>query len=214
MSSRLVKKSFNAFSFLSALLCVLLCCAKPDPYELVEVKQICPSIIIDMPYATDNNFLGSDVYTENRCFLRRHTAERLARVQNRLQDQDYGLKIWDGYRPLYIQKLMWEIYPDARYVANPEKGSRHNRGTAVDVTLVDSQGKELAMPTAFDDFTEMAGAHLQALPENILKNRAVLQSAMTAEGFLILDSEWWHFDDPIWENCEILDVPIDSLLKK
>ncbi|MBN2355061.1 D-alanyl-D-alanine dipeptidase [candidate division KSB1 bacterium] len=198
---------------LIALLFVLLiCCSKPDSaYQLIDLQKLDDSIAIDLRYATADNFLGRAVYSDTRCFLRRCTAERLVRVQKRLQPMGYGIKVWDGYRPLFVQKQMWEILPDAKYVANPATGSRHNRGAAVDVTLVDAQGNELEMPTPFDDFSEKAAAHYEDVSEAALKHRQILQSAMTAEGFQIYHAEWWHFNDPEWEKCEILDVDTKNL---
>ncbi len=185
---------------------LLLCCQKNSAYQLVDLQKIEPTIIVDLRYATEDNFLGRAVYTDKRCFLCRCTAERLARVQKRLQAQGYGLKVWDGYRPLSVQKLMWEMMPDPRYVADPSKGSRHNRGAAVDVTLVNAQGLECEMPTPFDDFSPRAAAfNMEATPE-ALKNRQILQQAMTSEGFLIYEDEWWHFNDPEWQKCPILDI--------
>ncbi len=196
---------------LSWSLLILVACGKPDPLELVEVKAIVPSIVVDLPYATQHNFLGRAVYEDERCFLRRCAAERLARVQTRLQAQGYGLKIWDGYRPLSVQKAMWAILPDSRYVANPARGSRHNRGAAVDVTLVRSDGSGVEMPTAFDDFSARAAAQAEDVTAAARQHRRILQEAMTAEGFMTLDSEWWHFDAPCWEKCEILDISSKNL---
>jgi len=109
---------------------------------------------------------------------------------------------------------MWELVPDSRYVADPRKGSRHNRGAAVDVTLVDSSGNELLMPTAFDDFTERASRSSPDAPPEALRHRALLEQAMSSEGFLPLPSEWWHFDDPEWQKYPLLDVPFEELLRR
>lgn len=186
-------------------------CSRQDDYELVDVSALDSTIVIDLKYATDDNFVGKKLYQTNRALLRRGTAERLLRVQKRLRQQGYGLKIWDAYRPLSVQREMWKIVPDSRYVADPAKGSRHNRGAAVDVTLVDLQGRDLPMPTGFDDFSEKAAAHYDAPGREVKKNRAILQKAMTAEGFMILNSEWWHFDDPNWKDCPVLDVPLSEI---
>jgi D-alanyl-D-alanine dipeptidase len=131
-------------------------------------------------------------------------------VQASLAKQGYGLKIWDGYRPLSVQKAMWAVMPNADYVANPAQGSRHNRGAAVDVTLVDAKGKEVEMPTKFDDFTPKAAPEAEATPA-ATKHRAVLRKAMEAEGFTVLKTEWWHYDAPGWKDYPITDVAVETL---
>ncbi len=198
----------------AAMVLAALSCERPDPFELVEVQQLDATIVVDLPYAGPDNFLGRPVYEDSRCFLRRCAAERLVRVQRRLAAQGFGLKIWDGYRPLSVQKAMWEIMPDPNFVANPARGSRHNRGAAVDVTLVDQQGRDVEMPTRFDEFSALAAARAPAITGDALRHRTLLQEAMTAEGFMLLDSEWWHFDDPEWKKCDILDISSKNLQKK
>lgn len=169
-------------------------------------------MIIDLRYTTADNFFKKAFYPKNaRALLRPETAAKLAKVQAELKAQGLGLKIWDAYRPLSVQRAMWKTLPDARYVADPAKGGRHNRGAALDLTLVDAQGKELPMPTAHDDFSEKAGAHFKLVPPEIFKNRQKLQQVMTKHGFAIYDSEWWHFDDADWQKYEALDVPFEQL---
>ena len=116
------------------------------------------------------------------------------------------LKILDGYRPPSVQRELWKVKPDPRYVAHPDKGSRHNRGAAVDVTLVKADGSEVPMPTAFDDFSEKAAADYAKLPAEVIKNRKLLQDAMTKHGFTILKAEWWHFDDSDWKSFPIEEI--------
>lgn len=193
------------------LVALLLFCSKTGPDQLVEVRKLDPTIRVELVYATPNNFLGRAVYSDSRCFLRRSVAERLVRAQKRLLAQGYTLKIWDGYRPLSVQKEMWKILPDANFVADPSKGSRHNRGAAVDLTMVDAMGKEVEMPTPFDDFTIKAASHYSNVSELAKKHRQILQEAMQAEGFLIYDVEWWHFNDPQAEKFEILDIDSKKL---
>lgn len=186
-------------------------CQWHSDHQFVDLQTIDPTIIVDLRYARADNFLGRAVYEDTRCFLRRGTAERLARVQKRLRAQGYGLKVWDGYRPLSVQRKMWEIMPDPRYVADPSKGSRHNRGAAVDVTLVDAQGKECEMPTPFDDFSPKAAADNMDVTPLALKHRQILQQAMTAEGFTIYEAEWWHFNDPEWQKYPIVDIDTKNM---
>jgi len=205
-------KKFSLISILSFFILFHFSCSKEEP--LVLVSELDSTIIIDLPYATKNNFVGEVLYDANLCYLRKSVAERLVRVQKNLQKQGYGLKIWDGYRPRSVQWKMWELVQDPRYVADPNKGSRHNRGAAVDVTLIDSLGKELPMPTYFDDFTEKANRDFNDLPEDVIQNREILTKAMQAEGFSPISSEWWHFDAPNWENYSLLDKPLTDVKKE
>ncbi len=194
---------------------VLGACSRPQSgADLVDVQQVVPDIVVDLKYATPDNFTGQVLYEVPRCFLRRATAERLARVQARLRKRGLGLKIWDGYRPRSVQWKMWELVPDSRYVADPRKGSRHNRGAAVDVTLVDSTGRELEMPTGFDDFTEKAHRDYQGGSQRARQNRDLLEAVMRSEGFVPLPTEWWHFDDPDWRSYDLLDISLSELARR
>jgi D-alanyl-D-alanine dipeptidase len=173
---------------------------------LVDLQKEIPSIKIEIKYATADNFTKEVLYPEARCLIRKEVAEKLARVQKALQAQSLSLKFFDAYRPLSVQKKMWAIYPVEGYVANPAKGSNHNRGAAVDVTLVDVDGNELAMPSAYDEFTERAHRHYAGGTEIEQKNRQILQDAMEKEGFVGLKTEWWHFDDKDAKSYPVLDL--------
>jgi zinc D-Ala-D-Ala dipeptidase len=177
---------------------------------LLNIKDVAPGILVEMRYATTDNFTKTKLYPLAECLLCEPAAERLARVQANLEKKGLGLKVWDCYRPVSVQKKLWEIIPDDRYVANPSKGSKHNRGASVDLTLVDKNGRELLMPTPFDEFTEKAHRDFMDLPPEALKNRAVLEEAMEAEGFVPLPTEWWHFDDPQWTQYSLRDEPLGS----
>jgi D-alanyl-D-alanine dipeptidase len=179
----------------------------PGP-ALVDLTTVAPTVRLDLRYATPNNFTGRALYPVARCLLRPAVAARLARVQSALASRHLGLKVYDCYRPLSVQRLMWTLVPDERYVADPAKGSRHNRGAAVDVTLVRADGEELAMPTPFDDFSERARVDYVPLPAEVGANRALLQRAMRDAGFEPLPTEWWHFDAPDWQSFDVLDVPL------
>lgn len=183
----------------------------PAPFELVELKTLIPDIVLDIRYATTNNFTGKAVYPVARCFLVKEAAGALAMVQADLKKLGYGLKIYDGYRPLSVQKMFWAILPDPRFVADPAVGSRHNRGYAVDLTLIDKAGNEVLMPTPFDDFTEKAGRSFMDLPPAALAHRALLESVMTCRGFIPYESEWWHFDFRGYEGKPNLDIPLDRV---
>jgi len=185
----------------------------PLPYDarLVDIRSVNSKIALDIRYATPNNFLKKKVYPVARCVLRGAAARRLSQVQEDLAKKGVGLKVYDCYRPLSVQKLMWQTLPDNRYVANPSKGSRHNRGAAVDITLVDRNGKELEMPTAFDDFTERAHRNYSGASTQAKKNRQLLEDAMKKYGFIPLATEWWHFDAPGWDKFSLLDVPFGAI---
>ena len=179
--------------------------------DLVDITSVNESIILDIRYATPDNFLGKAVYPAPRCFLRPAVAARLDSIQRELQTMGLGLKIFDGYRPYSITELMWQILPDDRYVANPANGSRHNRGAAVDLTLDDSMGTELTMPTAFDDFSEKAAHGYMDLPEDILKNRALLKQIMEKYGFKPIKTEWWHYDISNYQDYPIMDISFEEI---
>ena len=181
--------------------------------DVVDLKEVSPRIIVDMKYATEDNFTKKRLYDSNICFLRKSTAVKLDEVQKELERMNLGLKVWDCYRPLAVQRILWAILPDERYVANPETGSRHNRASAVDVTLVDSQGRELQMPTGFDDFSPMADHHYQDLPARAIKNRELLKSLMEKAGFIPLPEEWWHYDDGKWMQFDLMDIRFQDLSK-
>ena len=181
--------------------------------DIVDLKEVSPRIIVDMKYATEDNFTKKRLYDSNSCFLRKSTAGKLDAVQKELERMNLGLKVWDCYRPLAAQRILWAILPDERYVANPETGSRHNRASAVDVTLVDSQGRELQMPTGFDDFSPRADHHYQDLPDQAIKNRELLKSVMEKAGFIPLPEEWWHYDDGKWMQFDLMDIRFQDLSK-
>ena len=178
--------------------------------RLLNIKDVAPGIVVDMRYATADNFTGKVLYPAAECLLCEPAAKRLANVQMKLKARGLGLKVWDCYRPVSVQKKLWDIMPDPRYVADPKSGSRHNRGASVDLTLVDSHGHELSMPTAFDEFSEKAHRSYADLPPDALRNRQILQDVMEAEGFVGLPTEWWHFDDPSWSQFALRDEPLGS----
>lgn len=180
--------------------------------DLVLVKDAVPGGIIFLPYATARNFTGHVLYPSHTAVLRRGTAQRLAQAQGLLQAQGYRLKVWDAYRPLSVQWEMWRVFPSPGFVGDPlGAGSRHNRGAAVDVTLADEAGREMVMPTGFDDFSSHAARSDPAMTPEARRNLAVLTVAMEAAGFLVYDQEWWHFSDPDWAGYEPLDVPLPPL---
>ncbi len=202
----MIKKLLIAFIFFIAFVP-----ATYAQYDIVNVWKLDTTIVLDIRYATTNNFTGKQVYDEAKFFLRSEPAQKILEVQKELKALGLGLKIFDGYRPLSIQRKFWEIMPDERYVANPEKGSRHNRGAAVDLTLVDKYGNEIPMPTPYDDFTEKASRNYMDFPAQIIINRKFLEDIMLKYGFEGLPTEWWHFDYNGWEKYDILDVDFKIL---
>jgi D-alanyl-D-alanine dipeptidase len=180
--------------------------------ELVDLAAVVPGVVLDVRYATPENFLGRALYPVPRALLRRPAAEALAAAQRELAAEGLGLQVWDAYRPYAVTVAMWEPIRDPDYVADPAKGSRHNRGCAVDVTLVRlATGEELAMPTAHDDFSERAAHGYADLTPEALANRERLRAVMERHGFAPLPSEWWHYDFAGWERFELLDLPLEAL---
>ncbi|HXI14373.1 MAG TPA: M15 family metallopeptidase [Thermoanaerobaculia bacterium] len=178
---------------------------------LVDLETAIPGLRIDIKYATADNFMKRPLYPVARAFLRAPAADSLSAVQREFSSKNLELKVFDGYRPYSITKMMWEPYKDPDFVADPAQGSRHNRGCAVDVTIVRKDGSELIMPTPYDDFTPKARHdYMDAAPE-ALANRALLKEVMERHGFIALPSEWWHYDFRDWERFELLDVPLDQL---
>lgn len=183
--------------------------------QLVEVTQLAADIRVELRYATANNFTKHVIYPASaRCYLRAPVAARLADVQRALRARGLGLKVYDCYRPRSAQKTLWDIVPDERYVASPQTGSRHNRGAAVDLTLVDKDGRELPMPTPYDDFTVKAHRNYQALSKEALRNRQTLEDAMAGRGFIPLPTEWWHFDDPDSARYPLTDIRFEELAQR
>jgi D-alanyl-D-alanine dipeptidase len=183
-----------------------------NEYGLVRLSEIDPTFVIDLKYATEDNFVGKQVYPENSiAVLRKTTALKLKKANEIFKEDGYIIKILDAYRPLHVQQIFWDLVPDSNFVADPKKGSRHNRGASVDITLVDEDGNELEMGTAFDDFTEKAAYNYPGHTETVLKNMKYLRDVMEKAGFKGIASEWWHFDDVDWKDYEILDMGFNEL---
>lgn len=184
-----------------------------DPSKrLVDAQSVEPSLRLDVRYATPNNFMQTTLYPVARVFVRQPVAEALRDVQRELATKHLGLKLFDGYRPYRVTERMWEPIRNPDFVADPAKGSRHNRGAAVDLTVVDlATGNELAMPTPYDDFTSHARQDFNDLPAEVIANRALLRDVMTRHGFEPLPSEWWHFDFAGWDRYELMDLDLAEL---
>lgn len=162
---------------------------------LIDIQKLIPGIQVDFRYATNNNFTKQILYSSyTKAYLRLPVAKALLAVEQQLKKYKLGLKIYDAYRPYTVSKKIWSLVHDERYAANPIKGSGHNRGIAVDVTLVDAiTGIELPMPTNFDNFSDTAHHIFMQLPKVILNNRELLRTIMEQNGFKSLNTEWWHY---------------------
>ena len=163
--------------------------------KLVEIKKYVPDIVLDIRYATTNNFTHQKMYAEARAFARLPVVLALKEVEADLKKQGYGLKIYDAYRPYAITVKFYEVARDTNFVADPRKGSKHNRGCAIDLGIIDLKtGKDLDLPTGFDSFSKKAGANYADLPKQQIANRELLKSVMAAHGFRVIATEWWHYD--------------------
>lgn len=184
--------------------------ARDPDKRLVDLETL--GIPIDVRYATENNFMKRQLYPVAKAYLRAPAARALAAVQRELTPLGIGIKVYDAYRPYRVTRAMWEPIRNPDYVADPAKGSRHNRGAAVDLTLIRlDTGEELPMPTPYDDFTPRAHHDFNDLPAAVLANRARLRDVMTRHGFEPLPSEWWHYDFRGWERFELMDISLREM---
>jgi D-alanyl-D-alanine dipeptidase len=184
--------------------------------DLIELTKLSKSIKLDIRYATADNFVGRAVYPEARAFLQRPAAEALLRVHKLLKKEGLGLVIFDGYRPWSITKLFWEVVPEDKriFVANPQKGSKHNRGCAVDLSIFDLKtGKLIPMPSGFDEFTKRASPDYTGGTDEERANRDRLRKLMEAVGFTVNPNEWWHFDYKDWQEYAIYDIAFKDVKK-
>ncbi|MFL6374907.1 MAG: M15 family metallopeptidase [Pyrinomonadaceae bacterium] len=209
----------------TTILCVILCLsaiAQDRPpqesgkrrADLVELTKLDKTIKLDIRYATTNNFVGRAVYPEARAFLQRPAAEAVVRVNKKLRKEGRGLVIFDAYRPWSITKLFWSVVPEdkRKFVADPATGSKHNRGCAVDLSIYDLKtGKEIPMPSGFDEFTERASPDYTGGTDEERRDRDNLRHLMEAEGFTVNPNEWWHFDLNGWQDYAIYDIAFDQV---
>lgn len=190
--------------------------AKADSNKrMIDIKKQIPNICLDLRYATTNNFMHKKLYpVVTTTYLRLPAARALQQVQNELNKAGLGLKIFDAYRPYSVTEKMWEPIKDERYVADPAKGSGHNRGAAVDLTIMNlKMGAELNMGTGFDNFSDTAHHAFTSLPKETLQNRMLLKNTMEKNGFKAFDTEWWHYSLPNVKDFELLDIPFKKLKK-
>ena len=173
-----------------------------EKYDLIDLTNE-ENFIFDIKYATKDNFLGIILYKEPICILRRNTAIKLINANKMLNKLGYKIKLWDAFRPLVYQELMWKLYPDENFVTNPQNGnSNHCKGSAVDITICDMNNNELKMPTKFDYFGEESYRKNYCLcNEEVQNNVKLLEKIMIKNGFIPFDTEWWHFND-----CDNYDI--------
>lgn len=183
--------------------------------RMMDICAMIPGLATDLRYATTNNFMGKKLYPSiATTYLRLPAAKALRNVQVELAAMGLALKIFDAYRPYSVTEKMWELVKDDRYAADPKKGSGHNRGIAVDVTIIDlANHKELDMGTGFDNFSDTAHHDFIALSKEIMKNRLLLKNTMEKNGFRPLGTEWWHYSLPNASYFELLDISFKKLKK-
>lgn len=181
-----------------------------DP--LVDLGKAVPDAVLEMRYAGKDNFLGRAVYPVPAAFLRRSSAAKLAKAAAALRAKGLRLTVFDAYRPLSVQRAMWKAKPDSRFVADPARGSAHNRGGAVDVGLCDAAGKALPMPSPFDEFGPRAAHDAPGASPEQRANARTLKTAMESAGFASLAEEWWHYRDPDSKSWPLLDIPLEELV--
>ena len=179
---------------------------------LIDIKRAVPGVVLDIRYATKNNFMEQVMYPSARALARKPVVEQLKKVQRVLRKKGYGLKIYDAYRPYTITLAFYEQASNKDFVAHPKSGSRHNRGCAVDLSIIDlKSGKDVPMPTPYDSFSTAAAADFQELAPAVKKNRDYLIEVMHKHGFTVMYNEWWHYDFNGWENYELMDIPFEQL---
>ena len=184
------------------------------PTDLVELRKLDPTIKLDVRYATSNNLFNAVFYSQARAFLQRAPAEALVRVNRRLKAKGYGLLVHDGYRPWYVTKVFWDATPQDKkiFVADPAKGSRHNRGAAVDLTLYELKGgRPVEMVSTYDETTVRAYPNYPGGTSLQRWHRDLLRAAMQAEGFTVYEAEWWHFDYKDWQRYRIGNERFENL---
>lgn len=180
--------------------------------ELVNLEKHIPGIKLDIRYATTNNFTKEKIYNLPRAYARKPIAESLKKAQAEFNKLGYGIKVFDAYRPYAATVKFYEVYHDTTYVASPYRGSRHNRGCAIDMTIFDLKtGEDLRMPTEYDSFRKEAWPSTPVKDPVIKKNRDLIISVMERNGFKVNGSEWWHFDFIGWQKFDVMDISFEEL---
>lgn len=178
--------------------------------DFVDVSKYIPDVAIELRYATNNNIMKRILYENSNTYLRKGTADKLKEANYEFKKLGYRIKIWDAYRPTQVQKVLWSKVSDNRYIANPRGGSNHNRGAAIDITLVDKNSRELPMPTDFDGFSKLADKDYVDVEKKRAENAKLLESVMIKHGFESIYTEWWHFDDKEWKSYGVVDKVLEN----
>ncbi|RYD06105.1 hypothetical protein N752_06135 [Desulforamulus aquiferis] len=179
---------------------------------LVKIKDLDDSFIIDLKYATTDNFTGKKIYSQDICLIHRNTAQKLISAHKEFKQLGYRIKIYDAYRPYSAQRILYDAAENKSFLADPEKGSNHNRGAAVDITLVDEKGDELPMPSMFDEFSKKSRIDYYNTTRELINNRELLGRVMVKHGFKRIGNEWWHFDDTKAKQYPLLDIPFEDFM--
>jgi D-alanyl-D-alanine dipeptidase len=187
--------------------------ALPLTDPLLDLQALIPDAVLDIRYATKDNLTGRPLYPFAAAFLRRSAAKKLDKAAADLRAKKLRLVIYDAYRPLSVQKALWAAKPDPRYVANPAKGSSHNRAGAVDLGLADEAGHALPMPSKFDEFGPRSRHGAEGVPPEARRNAELLKAALETAGFVSLADEWWHYRDPDAKGWPLLDIPFEQVTR-
>lgn len=175
--------------------------------KLMEVtSEKVPGLVLEIRYATEQNITGKKIYADKRAWLREETIRKLAQVARELEEKGYRLVLWDGWRPASAQKALWAAKPDGRFLTPPNRISRHTRGTSVDVSLADRNGKILEMPSDHDEFTDRADEDFSDVPKEVAQRARLLRKAMFRAGFSGVPDEWWHYDLRDWASYEPIEL--------
>jgi D-alanyl-D-alanine dipeptidase len=175
--------------------------------KLIEVtSEKVPGLVLEIRYATEQNITGKKIYVDRRAWLREETIRKLAQVARELEEKGYRLVLWDGWRPASAQKALWAAKPDGRFLTPPNRVSRHTRGTSVDVSLADRNGKILEMPSDHDEFTDRADEDFSDVPKEVAQRARLLRKAMFRAGFSGVPDEWWHYDLRDWASYDPIEV--------
>ena len=175
--------------------------------KLIEVtSEKVPGLVLEIRYATEQNITGKKIYADKRAWLREETIRKLAQVARELEEKGYRLVLWDGWRPASAQKALWAAKPDGRFLTPPNRVSRHTRGTSVDVSLADRNGKILGMPSDHDEFTDRADEDFSDVPKEVAQRARLLRKAMFRAGFSGVPDEWWHYDLRDWASYEPIEA--------
>ncbi len=173
--------------------------------ELVRILDYIPDAVIDLRYATSNNFTKTVIYEDSEAYLCYGTVKKLAKVQNELKEKGFSIIIWDAYRSSEAQYRLWEVYPDPTYVADPRNGTTsHGRGNTIDLGIVCTDGSEVELPSGFDEFSLLADRDYSDVSEEAAENSRMLEEIMNKYGFNGYWGEWWHYSD---ENTYTLIIP-------